>query len=191
MFNIVSVFVLVYSPRDIGRQFSSPTPFKIMVFLNISTSLISATLVSISLDVFEVSSHELEYANELTMAFIDAAMIMTMIRSRSQSRLQLAQWVGFAVAAVGICIAIVQLAIYNGMGWTDGRPNGETAAHYFEFSFGMMVGTVTASFAFDNKFRCDSRLEELTQPVCGDCSGSCGSDAALKQHESGLRGGEP
>lgn len=159
LFNVTNVFVLAFSNRIGGPSKKHfPLVFKVMVFINISASLICATMISINLEVFEVAAHELDYANELTMAFIDSIFLLTFLRSQSS---MLARSVAALAGAVGLSTAIIQLSIYNGLGWEDGSPNGEVAAHYFEFSLGMLVGLVTASFAFDNKFRCDSRLEEL------------------------------
>ena len=40
--------------------------------------------------------------------------------------------------AVPRCVSIAMLAVYNGSGFSDGEPNGETNAHYLEFAFEMI-----------------------------------------------------
>ena len=58
-----------------------------------------------------------------------------------------------------ILIAVVQLAVYNGMGIDeDGERRGEQAAHYCEFAFEILSSGVTFWFCMDNKLLCDNLI---------------------------------
>ena len=53
------------------------------------------------------------------------------------------------MAGIATVVAMVQLAVYNGMGRTeDGDMGGEVPAHYLEFSF-----VIAFWFCMDNKVR--------------------------------------
>merc|ERR1719436_1119664 len=79
-FNIVDVFALIYSSKKLSSILWSPLLLKGIVFVNIAGSFTSATLVTINLEKFEIPSHELEYANEVTMAFIDIVLFLSLLR---------------------------------------------------------------------------------------------------------------
>lgn len=94
---------------------------------------------------FEIISHEIEYLNELTMSFVDLVLLWS-----------LCQFQGTSVVMAGIAsaVALIQLAVYNGMGRTDdGDMVGEVAAHYLEFTFGIISSLIAFWFCMDNKVR--------------------------------------
>merc|ERR1719217_1665452 len=73
--------------------------------------------------------------------------------------MQRTRWIA---AFVGGLVSFVQLGIYNLSGWTPtGDSKGEQAAHYLEFSFGIISALITFWFAIDNKLLADGRLAEL------------------------------
>ena len=63
---------------------------------------------------------------------------------------------------VGLAIAAVQLAVYNGMGRTpSGGMVGEKPAHYLEFSFECVSASITFWFCMDNRSRSEQRIAEI------------------------------
>jgi len=174
LFNINNVFVIAYTPKGRGNVFRNAIVFKVMVFLTVCVSFIGAVLITISIDKFEVASHELEYCNEVIMALIDSAMLASLLWVPvntglvQRPRRSLALTLG--TIAVGLSIACMQLGIYNGLGWEDGTPHGEQVAHFIEFSFGLAVACVTFSFAMDNKLYADAALASLRE---GPDDGAC------------------
>lgn len=159
IFNVVNLVALNFSPKNLSNQYENPMFLKLVVLLNVGMSFSSSVLVSINLEKFEVLSHELEYFNELTVAIFDITILLTLMRGRSHiashdgNRLSVITLVG------AVCVAVVQLGIYNLSGWTaDGDSKGETAAHYLEFAFGIVSGGITFWFTMDNKMCADKRL---------------------------------
>ena len=59
------------------------------------------------------------------------------------------------MAGIASIVALVQLAVYNGMG-KDGNGDmvGEVAAHYLEFTFGIISSLIAFWFVMDNKVSC-------------------------------------
>jgi len=166
-FNVLDVISLMYSPKQLKVIFWSPLLLKAIVFVNVSGSFITALLVSINLHKFEIPSHELEYANELTVALCDLIILMSLLRGlgsgggvhvrRQKSTLV---WT-IMLICFAACVAIAQLGIYNGMGWVGGESNGEVAAHYCEFAFGIMSAGITFWFTMDNKMIADTQIRSL------------------------------
>jgi len=137
---------------------------KILVLINVAMSFTSSLLITINVEKFEVLAHELEYANEFTMAIFDIAILMKLARGRSHqadSRNGLIILSAVGLLAV-VCVALVQICIYNLSGWTeDGESEGELTAHYVEFLFGMASAGITFWFTMDNKLSADRRLQRL------------------------------
>jgi len=158
VFNLVDVLALSYS------QYGNPVLMKILVLINVAMSFTSSLLITINVEKFEVLAHELEYANEFTMAIFDIAILMKLARGRSHqadSRNGLIILSAVGLLAV-VCVALVQICIYNLSGWTeDGESEGELTAHYVEFLFGMASAGITFWFTMDNKLSADRRLQRL------------------------------
>lgn len=71
VFAVVQVYTTLYSPRSWSTIYPSPWLLKVVMCLGIVTSSTPALLISIDMLSFEAPSHQLEYANELCMGFID------------------------------------------------------------------------------------------------------------------------
>lgn len=156
-FSLVGIYALMLSPRSFSSIVDNPMILKILVFIDVVATFTSAALVTISLKHFEVISHELEYANELTMAFFDLVLLSVLARRDNAGQQSSA---GMCILA--ILIAVVQLAIYNMLDGPRGGA-GEQIAHYFEFCFEILSATVTFMFCMDNKFNCDRHQSNLLQ----------------------------
>eukprot|EP00928_Gymnodinium_smaydae_P000013 TRINITY_DN10008_c0_g1_i1.p1 TRINITY_DN10008_c0_g1~~TRINITY_DN10008_c0_g1_i1.p1 ORF type:complete len:279 (+),score=34.78 TRINITY_DN10008_c0_g1_i1:68-838(+) len=164
-FNVISFVAVAYSPKKLTAICSNPLLLKFLVFINLVTSFISAMLVTINLGKFEVVAHELEYTNELTMALIDLCILVSLVRglrkagSTDEARSTLTS---SGMLFIATCVAIVQLIIYNGMGWSeDGEPLGERPAHYCEFIFEIISATITFWFTMDNKLLADTQIADI------------------------------
>mmetsp|Transcript_1421 Transcript_1421/g.2378 ORF Transcript_1421/g.2378 Transcript_1421/m.2378 type:complete len:360 (+) Transcript_1421:51-1130(+) len=164
MFNTVDLLAISYSPKKLSNQYEHPNLLKLLVLFNIGLSFCSSLLVSINLEKFEVLAHEFEYLNELTITLFDITIFLALLRGRShevnrQSDAKRVSLIG--LLAVG-CIAVLQLGVYNLCGWTaDGDSNGEQAAHYLEFTFGIVSAGITFWFTMDNRISADKRLRAL------------------------------
>lgn len=163
-FNVLDVVALAYSPKRLSAIFWNPSILKMVMFLNITGSLCSALLVTINLEKFEIPAHELEYTNELTMAFCDLVILGSLIRGlrgagASPQKRSLAAS-GLMVLLAG-CVALVQLGVYNLSGWDGGESRGEQAAHYCEFIFAIISSSITFWFTMDNKFIADVALSKI------------------------------
>jgi len=173
-FNVLDVISLMYSPKQLKVIFWSPLLLKAIVFVNVSGSFVTALMVSINLHKFEVPSHELEYVNELTVALCDLIILTSLFRGlgsgggvlvgRQKSSL------GWTIILIcfAACVAVAQLAIYNGMGWVGNESNGEVAAHYCEFAFAIISAGITFWFTMDNKIIADTQIRSLV--LTGRCN---------------------
>eukprot|EP00967_Tisochrysis_lutea_P037808 scaffold45381_cov37-Tisochrysis_lutea.AAC.2 len=148
MFAIVTTLSLIFSPE---RQFGSPLLLKTLVFVNVGNTFVAALLVFVNVEKFEMLAHEIEYANELTMAvaeFLLAAAVVG-VQARSNERLLI------GAVLVAMVIATAQLLLYN-LPWAGERP-----AHYLEFSFGAVCASVTFCFCIDSMVLADRLKREI------------------------------
>jgi len=141
----------------------------LVIFVNVAGSFTSASLISINLEKFEVASHELEYSNELTVSLFDLLLLGSLLRGMNGERLQKQKaslLPSFGTVSAAFLIAVFQLWIYNGMGWTeDGDSKGEHIAHYFEFVFQIISGGITFWFTMDNKLVADAKIRQVFKAV--------------------------
>jgi len=164
IFNTADLLAVSYSPRTLSNQYNNPALLKLIVLFNVGFAFVSCLLVSINLEKFEVLSHELEYANEITVTIFDAMILLSLCRGRTHERGRCdtetcASSVIFLAVAM---VAAVQLGVYNLSGWTeDGDSKGEQAAHYLEFTFGAFSAGVTFWFTMDNKLCAEKRLRQI------------------------------
>jgi len=159
-FACLQVYALVGCPRQLQDVFQRPLMVKTVMVLNIVLTLVPAFLVTVSLESFEVLSHEVEYANEITMAILDFMFLYSLASNRSS--LLADSSVLFQILATGftLAVAVTQLLIYNGLGGTHGGP-GEQIAHYFEFVFEGMSGFISFLFCMNCKFECDQAIVQM------------------------------
>lgn len=164
-FNVVQVVALMYMPKQFEELCSSPMFLKFVVLVNVWASFVAALLVTISVEEFEMPSHELEYTNELTMAVVDLLLLAALLRNMSGhlwERKNIGSYMSLLMVLLAVGIATTQLCIYNFLGWTeDGESEGETLAHYFEFAFESLSALIAFWFAMDNRFLAEARIESL------------------------------
>ena len=110
-FSCVQVYSLVYSPRSVGAIYRNPFVLKTVIFLNVASTFGSALLVTVSLETFEVLSHEVEYANEITMAFVDVVLLGVVARQAGYNIE--GAWFNLLAAVFTLVVAVLQLGIYN------------------------------------------------------------------------------
>jgi hypothetical protein len=164
-FIVVQVIALMYMPKQFGELSASPSFLKLVVLVNVCLSFMAALLVTISVEDFEVPSHELEYTNELTMAFVDLTLFGSLLRNADGKlwhRSNINSVASVLMVLLAVSVATAQLGIYNLMGWTDdGDSKGETLAHYFEFVFEAISAAITFWFTMDNRFVAEAQIESL------------------------------
>jgi hypothetical protein len=69
------------------------------------------------------------------------------------------------VVILAFCSAIINIVVYNGLGWTDGDPNGEQTAHFLEFSFELVNASIGFWFTIDNVMLADKlKFAIMLQP---------------------------
>jgi hypothetical protein len=130
-------------------------------------------LVWSNLEIFEMWAHEIEYSNELSMSFVDLVLLWSLTKhgkDNTKLKFRLADTgSGIYLVAGAIVIAIVQLLIYNGMGYTStGDLAGEHLAHYCEFAFEVISALIAFWFSVDNKFVADKEIFEIMSVVLGN-----------------------
>eukprot|EP00931_Biecheleriopsis_adriatica_P056927 TRINITY_DN33767_c0_g1_i1.p1 TRINITY_DN33767_c0_g1~~TRINITY_DN33767_c0_g1_i1.p1 ORF type:complete len:269 (+),score=36.09 TRINITY_DN33767_c0_g1_i1:100-906(+) len=154
-FSVIQVYSLVYSPRSLGSVYSNTFLLKLVIFFNVVATFSSALLVAVSLEWFEVPSHEIEYMNEITMGFLDVVLLAVVAKQYGH-----VVDTRCATSAVALAVAAIQLFVYN---YWDGPHGGvgEPAAHYFEFIFEILSAGVSFCFCMDNKFLCDRSINKL------------------------------
>uniref|UniRef100_A0A7S1S7H4 Transmembrane protein n=1 Tax=Alexandrium catenella TaxID=2925 RepID=A0A7S1S7H4_ALECA len=168
-FSLVEAYIIVFSPRSLGEIYARPAFLKFIIFFNVVSSFVPACLVTFSLEIFEVPGHNLEYVNELALAFLDAVMAMQLSYvARRQPSLHEAQtaaagtlWTAVAIG-VPLLLAVAQILIYNLMS----GDSGEVWAHYLEFTFAIGSATVSFLFCMDNKFLVDQLQATMIREWC-------------------------
>uniref|UniRef100_A0A0G4FU46 Uncharacterized protein n=1 Tax=Chromera velia CCMP2878 TaxID=1169474 RepID=A0A0G4FU46_9ALVE len=157
VFTLVDVLALVYSPKSLGKIYRNPTALKLIVFFNVILAFIPAVLVSIDLETFELPSHEIEYTNEITMAFVDLIFLLSLLRRETVPDSKTSFFLGVAA----LLVAVVQLSVYNFIDGPGGEL-GERWAHYCEFIFEIMSASIVFWFCMDNKILCDQHIKMIT-----------------------------
>eukprot|EP00439_Symbiodinium_sp_Y106_P037659 s5439_g4.t1 len=159
-FALIQVYALVGCPRDFEDIFSRSKLVKLIMALNIVSTVVPAMLITASLERFEVIAHEIEYVNEITMALVDFVFLYSMAR-KAKLLLDESMLFNLVVTCISMAIAIMQLCIYNGLPGAQ----GEQVAHYFEFTFESFSGLISFVFCMDCKFECDQALLELCESI--------------------------
>merc|ERR1712032_130914 len=152
------------SPRSLGAVYSNPLILKAVVFCNVVATFISALLVSVSLESFEGLAHELEYTNEITMAFVDVVLLAVVAKQAGFSLRGAGSTL--LTTVVALVVAVAQLSIYNLWDGPSGG-SGERVAHFFEFSFEILSAFISFSFCMDNKVLCDRKIRQLVSSEQG------------------------
>ncbi|CAE7325185.1 CSN8 [Symbiodinium sp. CCMP2456] len=157
-FALIQVYALVGCPRDFEDIFSRSKLVKLIMALNVVSTVVPAVLITASLERFEVIAHEIEYVNEITMALVDFVFLYSMAK-KAKLLLDESMLFNLVVTGISMAIAIMQLCIYNGLPGAQ----GEQLAHYFEFAFESFSGLISFVFCMDCKFECDQALLELCE----------------------------
>jgi hypothetical protein len=170
LFNICDILALFYAPKDLQTVFFSPILLKLVVALQIACSFVSAMIITINMPLFEVWSHEIEYIDEMMLAFVDVILFLSLVRSTalgSHDRYAELSLLGNAIVTIAaVSVAFAQWFIYNFNGWgpegfPNGEPAGEKSSHDLEFIFSFFSGFVTFWFTLDNALLADVKIKEI------------------------------
>jgi len=151
VFALVTTFSLVCSPE---RDFCSPLLLKFLVFANVGNTLVSFLLVLVNLERFETASHQIEYANELTMAGAELLLAAAVLSEKDAEKRVGRKLVAAAVLS-SLLVASAQLFIYN-VPW-----GGEIPAHYLEFAFGTLCAGGNFWFCVDSMALADQLKRQI------------------------------
>mmetsp|Transcript_3241 Transcript_3241/g.8267 ORF Transcript_3241/g.8267 Transcript_3241/m.8267 type:complete len:325 (+) Transcript_3241:254-1228(+) len=169
-FAVVECISLTSTPKSILNIYDNPLTLRLVLFFNIVAASLPAILMTMNYEYFEIMSHEIEYFNEITMSFVDVVLLWSLCRDKENEGGKGRSWRMTAIACI---VAMVQLAVYNGMGRTeDGDMKGEVPAHYLEFTFGIISSLIAFWFCMDNMFVCGKEIGEIlygTHEYCNIC----------------------
>jgi len=192
----VEAFALVYTPRALSSISNRPMTLKVLLFFDIVATFVPACLVSMDLERYEVLAHEIEYSNELTMAFVNLVLLASLLRRRAPpsdgpppteaASLADDNRTTACVAAGAAVIAILQILVYN-CGFVDrGRrfynENAERDAHFLEFTFAILSSFVTFWFCLDNRALGEEEILCILYGNHRDCD-NCAVVHAAKKSE--------
>lgn len=153
------------SPKSLVQIYRNPLVLKLVLFFNIVATWVPAVLVTLNREVFEITSHEIEYLNELTMTFVDMVLLWSLLRLDAQSVLG-----QFILTCMAGFVALFQLGVYNLMGRrADGDMQGEVPAHYFEFGFEIISSMIAFWFCMDNKRVAEQEIGLILYGSHADC----------------------
>jgi len=162
VFAVVTCIGLASTPKSILDIYSNPLALRLVLFFNIVAASLPAVLISLNHEYFEILSHQIEYCNELTMSFVDLVLLWSLCQFEGTSTI---------MAGIASIMALVQLAVYNGMGETEnGEMVGEVPAHYLEFTFGIISSLIAFWFVMDNKFVCGKEIGQILYGTHRDCN---------------------
>ena len=177
----VEAFALIYTPRAISSISGRPTLLKVLLFFDVVATFYPAVIVTLNLEEFESIAHQIEYLNELTMAFVNLVLLASLLR-RPDSPQKDASTINITLAA--LAIACVQLTLYDVFGM-------KRMAHVFEFSFGTVSAFVTFAFCLDNRALAEDEVLCIMygdHRDCPNCNVRHASKAALKHRARSLSG---
>jgi hypothetical protein len=142
-------------------------PHTKVIFQNLQSSVVVETYF-----VFNIAAtlvpHEIEYVNEMTMAFVEIVMLKSLLRFETSAASLVGQWV---VAGLALAVACLQLGVYNLLGrLDDGDMRGEVPAHYFEFAFEILSSLIAFWFCMDNKNVADEEIGSILYGQHRDCT---------------------
>ena len=136
-FAVAELLALVYIPQQRRYSYNNTnttnmdtiTPrtqnqgfLRLVMVLNIVGTIIPAVMVTFSLEIFEVVSHEIEYTNELAMAGIDMIIAVSLYNNNNNNNNNNSRgrrssiWTTTLVAEG---VAIIQLGVYNLLGHNE------------------------------------------------------------------------
>ena len=166
---MVEAFALVYTPRALSSISNRPNLLKLLLFFDVVATFVPALLVTLNLEAFEVASHEIEYCNELTMAFANLVLLASLVRRRRGAEPGPGAGgdgaVNASIALAAAATAAVQVLVYN-----SGLPDAERVAHYFEFTFAVLSSFVTFWFCLDNRAMGEEEVLCIMYGDHRDCS---------------------
>lgn len=135
---------LTNTPKSILNIYNNPNVLRLVLFFNIAAASFPAVLISMNYEYFEILSHEIEYCNELTMSFVDLVLLWNLCQFETGT--------STVLTVIATLVALVQLAVYNGMGRDEnGDMIGEVPAHYLEFAFEIASSLIAFWFVMENK----------------------------------------
>ena len=187
-FGITELFAITQTPKHLVSTVQNPRLLKAILFANVIMTFIPAVMVTINLNVFEIISHEIEYCSEITMSFLELAILKS-IYDRNRGTETFSYFhdkdnslnSSMTLATIALCISLIQLGIYNGMGRTNtGGMAGEVMAHHFEFFFETVSSLITCWFAMENMLVAEEELRAIMFGDHADCK-ICASHANLNE----------
>ena len=101
------------------------------------------------------------------MSFVDVILLGSLWNSRSSSSNnkntlpnQTTNRQAWATTTIALLVAVVQLGVYNLMGYDETRDDmvGEVPAHFLEFSFEIISSLIAFWFCMDNKAVADREI---------------------------------
>lgn len=111
-----------------------------------------------------------------TMSFVDVILLLSLWKSKSSRSSgsisnsysmnnnntddSSATCQGVTTTLIALLVALVQLGVYNLMGYDEERQDmiGEAPAHFLEFSFEIVSALIAFWFCMDNKFVADKEI---------------------------------
>ena len=180
----VEAFALIYTPRAISSISGRPTLLKVLLFFDVVATFCPAVLVTLNLEEFETIAHQIEYLNELTMAFVNLVLLASLLRSKVDAPVENDTCSTYTITLAALAIACVQLALYDLFGM-------KRMAHVFEFSFGTVSAFVTFAFCLDNRALAEDEVLCIMygdHRDCPNCNVRHKSKAALKHRARSLSG---
>ena len=109
-FGVVDLLAFTYSPKPLSNVFKHVLLAKVFIFCNVLFTFLPAVLVTFDLERFEILSHEIEYANELLLAFMD--LLILVFLSKRFDLIGMSDIITFLLALVVIMIACKSIYIY-------------------------------------------------------------------------------
>ena len=142
-FAVLECILPTITTKSILNIYNNPMALRVILFFNIVAASLPAVLITLNYEYFEIVSHEIEYCNELTMSFVDIVLLWSLCKFEETSAI---------MAGIASAVAVVQLAVYNGMGRDEeGDMIGEVPAHHLEFAFEIISSLIGFWFVMDNK----------------------------------------
>lgn len=156
-FSVVEAFAIIFAPNPFAVK-HFPIVLRVFLMLSMTLTLSSAVLITYDLEVFEVPAHELEYANQFLQSVLNTVMVSFLIRrvrSTDSSSSKAVTIVAGLVQLLAMAFVVAEIVTYNFYGCSFGvaclSEDGEQIAHWLEFTFGILSGSLSFLFCMHNK----------------------------------------
>lgn len=157
LYSLVEAYALVTSPKTMVTICNNTIFLKVLFFFNVVAALVPALLITMDLEYFETTAHEIEYINEFSLSLVSFVLLGSLLVFNDGS-----SFGSIVLVSSSVVVAAVTFCVYN-FGY-------EEYAHYLEFLFNILNCLITFWFCMDNRFVAEMEIGQILFGMHSDCN---------------------